>query len=412
MQTKRFSSCLWALFMSGVTAAAFAQQAVLSGIVRDINTYREIRGVNIYIKNTNLGTSSDYTGKYTLIVPGANPAMIVVFRHIGYEPRELSIDSVRAMQYVELQPRIIPLPGVVVEEKSIQRLEIAKDLPQTVSVIDAKSFEIRGYVDAGDLLKTDHSVQVEEELSGKKTAAIRGGNPDEVVVLYNGIKMNSNYDNIFDLSLIDLEDIERFEIIKGSNTALYGPEAFSGVINVVPKIQQDYNIRFQQRVGTYRSGNWGLHLYEKLNRLHGSYSFKQGKTKRNFVDQPQGADGLVNSSLHHTASLNYAFSEHADGSPANALGGMYMYTSLDYENHRDVERLSNLNHLLSFKYTGDLGWLKRFDLSTSARQLKEEQFLAAGTGAFHRRIDDRALHFNAEKSFTFGLLDLLFGYQF
>ena len=122
-------------------------------------------------------------------------------------------------------------------------------------MLESKTFEIRGFIDAGDLLKTEHSIQVEEDLSGKKTVSIRGGNPDEIVVMYNGVKLNRAYDNTFDLSLIDLEDIDRFEIIKGSNTALYGPEAFSGVINIVPKTQYDYHVRFQQRLGTYQSGN-------------------------------------------------------------------------------------------------------------------------------------------------------------
>ncbi|PJF38645.1 MAG: hypothetical protein CUN54_10415, partial [Phototrophicales bacterium] len=118
---------------------------------------------------------------------------------------------------VYLQPRVIPLPGVEVQETAVKS-EIERDLPQTLSIIEARQFDIRGFVDAGDLLRIDHSVQIDEELSGRKTAAIRGGNPDEVVVLYNGVKMNNAYDNVFDLSLIDLEDIQRFEIIKGSNT--------------------------------------------------------------------------------------------------------------------------------------------------------------------------------------------------
>ena len=174
-------------------------------------------------------------------------------------------------KYIYLQSRVIPLEGVRVEGERVQNMEIEKDIPQTVSLIKARKFETRGFVDAADLLRTDHSIQVAEELSGKKTVSIRGGNPDDTIVLYNGVKMNRTYDNTYDLSLIDLEDIERFEIIKGSNTALYGPEAFSGVINIVPKVQYGHKIRFQQRFGTYQSGNWGLHLYNKFKGLHGSF---------------------------------------------------------------------------------------------------------------------------------------------
>ncbi|NIR52622.1 TonB-dependent receptor plug domain-containing protein, partial [candidate division KSB1 bacterium] len=319
---------------------------------------------------------------------------------------------------VYLQPRVIELPGVEIQEE-YQKLEIEKDLPQTVSVIESRNFEIQGFVDAGDLLRIDHSVQIDEELSGKKTAAIRGGNPDEVVVLYNGVKLNNTYDNVFDLSLIDLEDVDRLEIIKGSNTALYGPEAFSGVINIVPKIQQDYNIRFQQRLGTYRSGNWGLHLYKKFDRLHSSYSLKRGGTEREIADLDEGK--LENTTLHHTANLSYSLSENPDGSPQNSIGVMWLYTSLDYENRQrdgndsENEFQNNFNHLVSFRYSGNLLKFRNFDLSVSWRRLEDDQFssFTSGqlTGSQESGIEDKSFHINAEKRYEFGKADLLFGYQ-
>ncbi|MEK7729535.1 MAG: TonB-dependent receptor plug domain-containing protein, partial [candidate division KSB1 bacterium] len=235
------SSCrLLILIMSSLATVLLSQEVSVSGLVRDRNTHREISGVNIFLRGTKIGTTSDFAGRFFLRLPEGGSSAPLMFRHVAYEVREISLDSVRALKTIYLQPRVIILPSVEVEAQNVVRMEIAKDLPQPTAVLDAKNFEIRGYVDAGDLLKTDQSVQVEEELSGKKTVAIRGGNADEVIVLYNGVKMNSSYDNVFDLSLIDLEDIERFEIIKGSNTALYGPEAFSGVINIVPKVPQDY----------------------------------------------------------------------------------------------------------------------------------------------------------------------------
>ena len=283
-----------------------------------------------------------------------------------------------------------------------------KDLPQIVSTIGAKNFEIQGYVDAGDLLRTDHSIQIDEDLSGEKTVSIRGGNPEEVVVLYNGVKLNNSFDNVFDLSLIDLEDVERIEIIKGSNTALYGAEAFSGVINVVPKIQQDYNIRFQQRLGTYRSGNWGLHFYKNFDRLYGTYSVKRGGSKRAFksLSETESAGRLENSSTHHTANLNYVFSKSATGRPENKLGAMWIYSKLDYDNFRDHLAFSNINNLLALRYTGNIAKLKDFDISLSYRRLQEEQ--KSGNGF---DTEDKSLQLNVEKSFSFNKVDLLLAYQ-
>lgn len=402
--------------LTSLTTLSFAQEMTVTGEVRDVNTYEKIRGVNIFVKGTGIGTTSDYTGHFSLKLPSLSENTIVVFRHVGYELAEIGLDSLKTLESVYLQPRVIQLQGVQVEAEGYE-MEIEKDIPQTVAVIESRDFEIQGYVDAGDLLRIDHSVQVEEELSGEKTVSIRGGNPDEVVVLYNGVKLNNAYDNIYDLSLIDLEDVERFEIIKGSNTALYGPEAFSGVINIVPKVQQDYNIRFQQRVGTYRSGNWGLHLYKKLGRLNTSYSHRRGGIEREFEGFEEGRSKLENSSLHHTANLSYSFSEHDDGTPASSLSFMWLYTEVDYTNERDNELLDNFSHLLSAKYTGSVFGLRDVDLSISWRHLEEDQFLSFSipnnlTGSQARGIKDRSLYVNAGKGFELGPTDLLVAYQF
>lgn len=405
--------CIW---ISCLISRTDAQQQTITSEVRDVNTYEKIRGVNIFVKGTSIGTTSDYTGHFSLKVPALSEDVVVVFRHVGYEIAEISLDSLKSVEAVYLQPRIIQLQGVEIEAKQYRELEIEKDIPQTVSVIESRNFEIQGYVDAGDLLRIDHSVQINEDLSGEKTASIRGGNSDEVVVLYNGVKLNNAYDNVYDLSLIELEDVDRFEIIKGSNTALYGPEAFSGVINIVPKFQQDYNVRFQQRVGTYRSGNWGVNLYKKLGPLNASYSHSRGGIEREFEDFETGRSKLENSSLHHTANLSYSFSEHDDGTPASSLSLMWLYTEVDYNNERDNELLDNFNHLLSAKYTGDLFSVRNVDLSVSWRHLEEDQFSSFTegglTGALARGIEDRALQVDAEKGFDFGRTDLLLAYQF
>ena len=403
---------LTSISLSQINRKVNLQNITISGQIRDENTYKEVSRVNITIEGTQVGTTSNHAGKFTLTISLQYSKSNIIFQHIAYNKVILSMDSITTLKFVYLQPRVIQLQGVAIEEEGSGRLGIAKDLPQPVAIINAKAFEIRGYVDAGDLLRTDHSVQVEEELSGRKTISIRGGNSDEVIVLYNGIKMNSNYDNIFDLSLIDLEDIDRFEIIKGSNTALYGPEAFSGVINIVPKIQQDYTIRFQQRLGTYRSGNWGLHLYQKYNNLQGGYSFKQGGAKREFVDREGDDDsGLENKSTHHTANLSYSFAEHADGRPASLLSFMWISSSLDYENLRDSEFLDNNHQMGSLKYTQQTGKLKGLDISASYRKLDENQVLFV-QGELERSIDDQSIYFDIEKGTKFGLVEFLSAYQF
>jgi len=407
---KSFKWLISLLFFFQIAHSLFAQPTKIEGIILDINTHRAIPYVNIYVKGAQIGTVSDITGKFSLTIPGPKEGIIIVFQHINYDVREMNLAAITSALELHLQPRVLPLPEVRVEAVG-EKLEIQKDIPQVISVIESKSFDVRGYVDAGDLLRTDHSVQVEEQLSGKKTISIRGGNPDDVVVLYNGIKMNSEFNNVFDFSLVDLEDIDRLEVIKGSNTALYGSEAFSGVINIVPKLRQDYSLRFQQRIGTYDSGNYGVHVYQKYRNLLGSYRFRQGGAKRYFSDSDED-QALENNSIHHSANIGYVFSEGPGGIATSTVGATFIQSSLEYVDKRDDEKLTNASQIIGLNFAGDLFRLRNLNLSISQKWLDEDQTISSAAGGLERNIEDHSLQIHAQKTFIFENAELLLGYQY
>jgi len=407
MNVKKISFYFILLLFSNL----FANEITIEGKVRDSNTYREISEVNIYIAGFNIGTTSDVAGKFQLRIPRVIDNMEIVFQHVAYDTLILPLAEAVQRKDFYLQEKVIPLPAVDVVAEA-EKLDIKKDLPQSMSVYKARDFEFKGYTDAGDLLRTDPAVQIDEDLNGKKLAAIRGGNPDEVVVLYNGIKLNSNYDNIFDLSLIDLDDIKRFEVIKGSNTTLYGPEAFSGVINIVPKLHRDYNIRFKQRIGSYNSGDWSLGLNQKLNHFNVNYSIRKGASTRDFAEEERTNAQLLNTLEYHQANAIYAHPKPSTRAVVNELGLMYIRTRQDYDNQLDNENLLNFNQLVSLHYTGNWGNIHDLKFSGAYQWLEEEQFLLIDREYLDRDIADRSLNFKAEKDVNLDLLKLFFGYQY
>lgn len=395
-------------FLLSIYATATAQNVTLKGKVRDVNTHREIDNVNVFVKDTQIGVSTDIGGRYHLNIPQSSDDTVIRFQHVAYYPEEIPQEKLQADSDVYLQPRVIPLPEVEVGAPTRQ-LEIKKDISHAVEVLDAGEFELRGYIDAGDLLRVDHSVQVDEALSGEKTISIRGGNPDDVVVMYNGVKMNSSFDHEFDFSTINLEDVAHLEIIKGSNTALYGSEAFSGVVNIVPRMEHDYKIRFQQRIGSYNSGSWGLHFYHHLGRLHGYYSLKRGASERGFEDVPEIK--LTNDATHHLANVIYDLTP-GNNDEKTTVSAMLLQSEQEYENLRDNEDLNNKNQLISARFNGHLAVIRDLELTLSHRRLEEDQGLVNNLGLIDREIDDRTFHLNLQKGFQIGTAQLLFGYRY
>ncbi len=70
---------------------------------------------------------------------------------------------------------------------------------------------------------------------GMKSASIRGSTSEQVLVLIDGMRLNSGRDGTVDLSTIPLASVERIEIVRGGAGSLYGTSAIGGVINIITR---------------------------------------------------------------------------------------------------------------------------------------------------------------------------------
>lgn len=109
----------------------------------------------------------------------------------------------------------------------------------TVNVIDAAEIERRQQVQAIDLLKRLPGVSISRNggLGGTSTLRLRGSESGMVKVLIDGVEVNdaSGANNEFDFNSLLTGDIEKIEVLKGPQSALYGNDAMAGVINVITR---------------------------------------------------------------------------------------------------------------------------------------------------------------------------------
>ncbi len=397
------------LFVLFFAYSFLSAQHVIRGVVYDKENSEPIHNANIYINRQSIGTTTDSEGYFSLKLPSTYSSdWVVIIDHVAYDTLQVAVKKALELNKFALTPKSRLTDQIVVEAKSLS--DLSRELPISVSVIDAKRIESKGFVDAGDLLRTNQSIQVDESLSGKKTISLRAGTPDNVLVLYNGIRLNNNYDNIFDLSMINLEDIKQIEIIKGSNTALFGSEALSGVINIVPKIFQTHKIRFIQKFGSYNSGNWNLQLNHNLfDGLYLSYSQKRAGSERGYSGSD---DFLKNKAINHAAHITYDFSKTQGDTINSILNLMYLHSTLDYSNNRLLESTNDLNQVVSLSFNGEIGPVKDIVFSSSYQLLENTQSLAIDTLVLNRRIDNKKFSLDIRKTFHFYPLFLTTSYQY
>jgi vitamin B12 transporter len=104
-------------------------------------------------------------------------------------------------------------------------------------VIDRAQLEARQTVFVSDVLRDVPGVAVSRlGAPGSLTQVrMRGGEANHTLVLLNGADISDPFAGEFDFSGLLAGDIERIEILRGSQSALYGSDAIGGVINIIPR---------------------------------------------------------------------------------------------------------------------------------------------------------------------------------
>ena len=109
----------------------------------------------------------------------------------------------------------------------------------TVSVITADDIARAPTQSVPDLLRTVPGLIVTEigGPGGQATVSIRGTEAQHTLVLIDGVRVNdpSSARDEFDFSILSLAAIERIEVLRGPQSALYGSDAIGGVINIITK---------------------------------------------------------------------------------------------------------------------------------------------------------------------------------
>jgi TonB-linked SusC/RagA family outer membrane protein len=216
----------------------FAQNgSEISGIITDEGGL-PLPGVNIIEKGTKNGVSTDFDGKFSIVVTSANARLVISY--VGFESQEVSVTGKKTINIV-LKPNLESLDEVVViGYGSVRKSDL------TGSVVS---------VSGGDLQKQSIS-SVAEALTGRMAGVqvlstegspdaeikirIRGGGSltqdSSPLIIVDGFPVNS-------MSDVSPSDIENITVLKdASSTAIYGSRGANGVVIITTKTGRDGKI--------------------------------------------------------------------------------------------------------------------------------------------------------------------------
>lgn len=225
--------------IAAATPAAAAQQPVmLRGRVIDAATHTPLAAAELGVGRAgapaHAGVVTGSDGRWAVHLPDAGSYVIRV-RHLGYAPRTLSADAGRDTTPVtiELTPVPVSLDAIVVTAS--RRPQELKDVPVATEVVSRADIVRTGASDLASVL--DQQIGI-TPTSGHPSGAgvmLQGLDEERVLVLLDGHPIVGRPTGTFDLSRIPTSIIDRVEIVKGSQSTLYGSDAMGGVINIITR---------------------------------------------------------------------------------------------------------------------------------------------------------------------------------
>ncbi len=239
-----FQKCFLLLFIS-CTLVAFAedkaglnmQRAVTGTVTGDDGV--PLPGVNVLVKGTQIGASTDFDGNYTIEVP--NNSSVLVFSYIGFVNEEVLVGTRSSIDII-LQIEATSLEQIVVIGYGQQR---RAELVGAVSTVQAENIEVQ-QVNTFEqaLIGQVSGVQFRENGApdGGPQLTIRGvstfGNNNPLYVV-DGFPLGTNagdqQDNYI-LNSINPADIESISILKdAASKSIYGSRASNGVVIITTK---------------------------------------------------------------------------------------------------------------------------------------------------------------------------------
>ena len=200
-----------------------------------------------------------------------------------------------------------------------------KDVPVETQVIGRKVIESYGAQSLEDLLSglTASFDFAENDMGSGMTLSGLGNN--YILVLVDGKRLHGDVGGENDLSLIDPQNIDRIEIVRGASSALYGSDAIAGVVNIITRRPSEgLLLENATRVGSYgdvRQHNSVGFTWGRLTSLTNFQLQHSDGWQNTSTEDPDQTEFLITDSRNKTVNrhTNWKLEEQLDWQPTNKL---------------------------------------------------------------------------------------------
>jgi len=201
----------------------------------------------------------------------------------------------------------------------------------SVSVIDEGDFEREEITMAKDALKDEVGVDISQTggFQGLTRLYMRGGNSNQTLIMIDGVKaydpMSPN--GAYNLAFLTLDNVERIEVLRGPQSALYGSDAMAGVVSIISKKAEKAYVNAGFEGGSFYSYRENFEVGAKT---HGfSYSIAGSRVDSKGISQAQAKDNNQERDPYDRTAI----ASRIDYEPNDkvSIGGTLRYTNAHYQ---------------------------------------------------------------------------------
>lgn len=262
-----------------------------------------IPSAHIFIRNLLNGDEkvfiTDTSGKATLTDSEIlDSKYLISITFIGYKKLTDTIQKTESKTYY-LLPEKTTLNEVVITA------QYAPNSPEKavhkIKIIDSKKIEAMGAVNLRDVLTNELNIRLSQDNVLGSSMSLQGVSGQNVKILIDGVPVTGRLNGNIDISQINMNNVERIEIIEGPLSVNYGTDALGGTINIITKKSQKETFtisssNFYESNGQYNfTGKIGYRKGKELVSISGGRNYFDGwrtNDKPFYIEQKRIADSL------------------------------------------------------------------------------------------------------------------------
>lgn len=241
--------------------------------------------------------ASDNEGK--VFIKNKSYPVIITIQHPNYFILTDTLTSDKGTIEIKLKFHHLQTEDVVVTAQYAPGL--ATKAVQQIRIIDAAKIKAMGAQNLRDVLSNELNIRLSQDNILGSSLSLQGVSGQNVKILVDGVPVIGRLNGSIDISQLNMNNVERIEVIEGPLSVNYGTDALAGTINIITKKQTAKKPELSLNTYYESVGNYNANIRAGITRNANSLLLTAG---RNYFDGWRNADALFTYEGDRVANAN------------------------------------------------------------------------------------------------------------